>query len=152
MSHCHTVIGALRDRGHRITPQREIIIEAISHSVRHMTAEEIFGEVQKRTNSVNIATVYRTLEFLVEEGLASRTDLGGGREIYCGKQHGPHIHLVCSLCGAVTEADGRVIDSLQQQLYDRYGFTADLHHASIFGLCDICQAKAETEKRALQGE
>ena len=151
MSHCHTVIDALRDRGHRITPQREIIIEAISHGARHMTAEEIFEEVQKRTNSVNIATVYRTLDFLVEEGLASRTDLGGGRETYCSKQHGPHIHLVCSQCSRVTEADGQLIESLGQQLQGHYGFLADLHHASIFGVCARCQAKAEAENQTSQG-
>ncbi len=142
MTHCDTLIEELRERGCRITPQREIIIEAIAHGGRHMTAEEIFEEVQKRTRSVNIATIYRTLDFLVEEGLASRTDLGGGREIYCSRQHGPHIHLVCSHCGRVTEADGHLIESLGEQLRTRHDFSANLHHASIFGACAECRAKA----------
>ena len=145
MPHCHTIIGTLRDRGYRITPQREIIIQVIAHSGCHMTAEEIFKEVQKRTQAVNIATVYRTLDFLVEEGIASRTDLGSGRVIYCTKRHGPHIHLVCSHCGRVTEADGHLIDSLSEQLQTQYDFSADLHHASIFGVCVDCRARVEAE-------
>ncbi len=51
---------------------------------------------------MNIATVYRTLELLVEQGLASRIDLGEERVIYATYQHGPHIHLVCRQCGQVS--------------------------------------------------
>jgi Fur family ferric uptake transcriptional regulator len=56
----------LRARGYRVTPQREMIIETILQAKRHMTAEEIMTELRKRTQVINIATVYRTLELLVE--------------------------------------------------------------------------------------
>ena len=65
MAHGHTLLETLRRRGYRITPQREMIIEVISSSGRHMTAEEIFKDVQGRTRAMNIATVYRTLDLLV---------------------------------------------------------------------------------------
>ena len=65
-------IEKLRTRGFRITPQREMIIETLVRNNSHMAAEEIFGVLQKRTRALNIATIYRTLDLLVEEGLACR--------------------------------------------------------------------------------
>ena len=80
MSHCHTLLADLRQKGYRITPQREMIIQAIAHTSNHMTAEEIFAEVQTRTQALNLATVYRTLDMLVDEGLATHVDLGSARQ------------------------------------------------------------------------
>jgi Fur family ferric uptake transcriptional regulator len=90
---------------------------------------------------INLATVYRTLEMLVEKGLASRLDLGGGRVVYATRQHGPHVHLVCRGCHKVIDAEQSMLTSLAQDLLARYGFTADLQHISIVGLCAACQAK-----------
>jgi Fur family ferric uptake transcriptional regulator len=141
MSHCHTLIDALRLRGYRITPQREMIIEAIAHSEHHINAEEVFAQVRERTHAVNIATVYRTLELLVEQGLASRIDLGEGQVVYATYQHGPHIHLVCRQCGQVMDANQDLLTALNEQLKSRYQFAADLQHISMLGLCSDCQTK-----------
>jgi len=141
MSPCETFIDALRSHGYRITLQREMIIESIAHAGQHINAEEIFDQIQLRTHAVNIATVYRTLDLLVEQGLASRIDLGEGRVIYATNQHGPHIHLVCRKCGQVTDADQDLLSSLNCDLQSRYQFAADLQHISILGLCRDCQPK-----------
>ncbi len=141
MSPCQTFIDTLRSRGFRITPQREMVIEAIAHGGHHINAEEIYGQVHKRTRSVNIATVYRTLDLLVAEGLASCIDLGKGRVLYATYQHGPHIHLVCRQCGQVTDANQDLLSSLTQQLQKEYKFAADLQHISVLGLCKECQTK-----------
>lgn len=130
---------ALRARGYRMTPQREMIIETILQAKRHMTAEEIMTELRKRTQVINIATVYRTLELLVEEGLACQNDLGGGCVYYSTIQHGPHIHLVCRHCHQVIDADYPLIAPLELQLREVYGFAADLRHLSITGVCAACQ-------------
>ena len=89
MSPCSSFTESLRQRGYRITPQREMIIETIAHSEKHMSAEEVYAEVRKRTQATNIATIYRTLDMLWEEGLACRNDLGEGRIVYATLQHGP---------------------------------------------------------------
>jgi len=141
MSPCQTFIETLRSRGYRITPQREIIVEAIAHSGHHINAEEVFSHVQERTRSVNIATVYRTLDLLVEQGLASRIDLGEERVIYATYQHGPHIHLVCRQCGQVIDANQDMLSVLNRQLQAEYQFAADLQHISVVGLCSDCQVK-----------
>ena len=81
MPHCQTLLQTLRQSGYRITPQREMILEAFAHSVDHVTAELLFTSVSQRTRSINIATVYRTLDILVDEGLATRVDLRDGQVI-----------------------------------------------------------------------
>lgn len=141
MSPCQTFIDALRSQGFRITPQREMIIETIAHSGQHINAEEIYNHVHQRTRSVNIATVYRTLDLLVEQGLATRIDLGKGRVIYATFLHGPHIHLVCRQCGQVTDANQQMLAALNHQLQSEYRFAADLQHISIVGLCSDCQVE-----------
>jgi Fur family transcriptional regulator, ferric uptake regulator len=139
MSPCQTYIETLRSRGFRITPQREMIVEAIAHQGNHINAEEVFTRIQERTHAVNIATVYRTLDLLVEQGLASRINLGEGQVAYTTHQHGPHIHLVCRQCGQVIDADQNLLLALSAQLTDEYQFAADLQHISVVGLCNDCQ-------------
>jgi Fur family ferric uptake transcriptional regulator len=138
MSDTQTVIETLRERRFRITPQREMIIDALLGEDHHLTAEAVYAQVQTRTSAVNIATIYRTLDMLVEQGIASRTDLGG-QIIYAPAKHGPHIHLVCRHCSYVIDADAGVLTALNEQLQQDYGFTADLGHISLFGVCAGCQ-------------
>ena len=138
MPHCHTLIADLRQRGFRITPQREMIVEIIAHSNTHLTAEQIYAQVSQRTQAVNLATVYRTLELLVETGAVSRSDLGGGQVSYAARHHGTHIHLVCRCCGAVIDAPHDLLMLLQEQLQEKYQFAADLQHVSIQGVCAGC--------------
>jgi Fur family ferric uptake transcriptional regulator len=139
MSHCHTLLAYLRQRGYRITPQREMIIQAIAHTSNHMTAEEIYAEVHIRTQALNLATVYRTLDMLVDEALATRVDLGEGQIFYATVKHGPHIHLVCRGCGQIIDADPQLLTPIEDQLHMEHSFAADLNHISIFGLCSQCR-------------
>jgi Fur family ferric uptake transcriptional regulator len=142
MSHCHTLLDTLRQRGYRLTPQREMIVEALAHADGHVTAEEIYAQVSDRTRTVNIATVYRTLDLLVATGLTSRIDLWDGRVVYTTAQHGPHIHLVCRGCGEIFNADHKLVDTLDDQLCAEYNFQADLQHLSISGVCANCQSQS----------
>jgi Fur family ferric uptake transcriptional regulator len=139
MTHCQTIITDLRNKGYRITPQREIIIQTIAHASSHMTAEEIFTEVQTRTQALNLATIYRTLDMLVDEGLVSGINLGESKIVYATVNHGPHIHLVCRVCGHVTDADPQLLIPIEEQLQNEHQFKPDLNHISIFGLCSYCE-------------
>jgi Fur family ferric uptake transcriptional regulator len=139
MSLSKTIITRLRQRGYRITPQREMIVDIIAHSERHISAEKIFEELQAHTHATNIATVYRTLDMLWEEGFTRRSDLGKGWVVYAPFEHGPHVHLVCRHCNRVIEAGPQVLETLDEGLRANYDFAADLQHISIFGLCADCQ-------------
>ncbi len=144
MSDHHPFIETLRQREYRITPQREMIIEAVTASGgEHVTAEEIFEQVRDKSSAINIATVYRTLEILVEEGLISRADLGGGQMVYATSHHGAHIHLVCRYCWQVIDADYDLIAPFGEALHAHYGFSADLQHLAVFGVCATCMAALE---------
>ena len=143
MPHCHTLIDTLRRRGYRVTPQREMVIELISHSGQHMAAEDVLERIRQRTLAINLTTVYRTLDLLVEEGLASRADLGEGRVVYATHRHGPHVHLVCRHCGHVIDADVEPFEPLFEHLRAEYGFTCRPQHFAIYGLCARCEAESD---------
>ena len=134
-----TLFTTLRERGYRITPQRELIINAISPTSSHFTAEMVFKEVHRQAKAINLATIYRTLDLLVEEGLVSRSDFGQGQIIYATEEHGPHIHLVCRQCGQVTDAEAAHADSLRASLWKDHHFQLDRNHLTLFGVCSQCQ-------------
>ena len=142
----HTLLEELRQRGYRLTPQREMIVEAVAQAGQHVTAEQVFEQVQARVSAVNVATVYRTLDLLVELGLVSRADLGGGKITYAPPLHGPHCHLVCRRCGRVIEASYDLVAPLEKQFREQYGFSAELHHLAIFGLCADCQTQSHFQE------
>lgn len=141
MPYSEVIIAELRNRGYRITPQREMIIEALTHSPEHITAEAIAQQLEKHTQAINIATIYRTLELLWQEGLACRNDLSEGKIVFATFQHGPHIHLVCRKCDKVIDGDIGLLSELRQKLQQLYHFDPDLDHFSIFGVCSECQEK-----------
>jgi len=139
MTHCHTILEALKQRGYRITPQRELIIQVVAHSPSHITAEEVAEQLRVHTSAINIATIYRTLDLLWQEGFACRNDLSEGKIVYATFQHGPHIHLVCRKCNKVIDADIEILNSLGKDLERKYNFQSNLDHFSIFGVCSDCQ-------------
>ena len=139
MTHCHTILIELRKKGYRITPQRESIILAVAHSPKHLTAEDLAEELKGYSGNINIATIYRTLDLLWQEGFACRNDLSEGKSVYAAYQHGPHIHLVCRKCDRILDADIQILNSLGKDLTAQYHFQPDLEHFSVFGVCQNCQ-------------
>ncbi|MDY6907499.1 MAG: Fur family transcriptional regulator [Chloroflexota bacterium] len=129
----------MRERGHRLTPQRIMVLQAIEDSDDHISAEEIYAQAHARYPYINISTVYRTLELLKELGLVSETDLGGGRLRYHPVGKARHHHLVCQKCGKVQDVDFSVFQHLQRQLMASYGFDADFNHMAVFGICKDCR-------------
>src|SRR5947209_17329813 len=92
----------LRRRGFRMTPQREIILDAIGQGHGHTAFDEIFARVQARSPAMNRATLYRTLEFLRQQQLIFSAEIGG-QTVYEIARDEPHHHLVCVNCGATEE-------------------------------------------------
>ncbi|MGD8473696.1 MAG: Fur family transcriptional regulator [Anaerolineae bacterium] len=134
-------IKQLRERGFRLTPQREMILSVL-HDVEGLaTAEEIYTRVQGISTSVDISTVYRTLDLLQEFGLVSCVDAGDAQHRYeLLGVHGPHLHLVCEACGQVIGADPEVAQAFADRLQAEFGFEAALDHLTVPGLCKACGA------------
>ncbi|WP_018386427.1 Fur family transcriptional regulator [Wenjunlia vitaminophila] len=133
----------LRERGYRLTPQRQLVLEAVD-TLEHATPDSILTEVRKTASSVNISTVYRTLELLEELGLVSHAHLGHGAPTYHLADRHHHMHLVCRDCGSVIEADVSVAGPFVDLLKDRFGFETDMRHFALFGRCVRCP---ETDRR-----
>ncbi len=139
-----TLIEELQTRGIRVTPQRAIIFEAIEQLEGHITAEDIYEEVQKVNPYVSLATVYRTLELLQGLSLINQTNFGRSQTYFALKNHGPHHHLVCAECGRIEEFSDELLACIRADLETQYGFEAHTDHMSIFGLCQQCRGKTGT--------
>ena len=129
--------GVLRARGLRVTPQRRLVVDAVT-SLGHSTPEQICERVQQELPSVNLSTVYRTLELLEDLGVVSHTHLGHGAPTYHPASHADHLHLVCRRCGGVEEADLRHAGALARAVAGEHGFVTDLGHLSLHGVCGDC--------------
>ena len=137
-------IKHLRERGFRLTPQREMILSALHEVEGLVTVEEIYGRVQKISTSVDVSTVYRTLDLLQEFDLVACVDSGDDQRRYeLLGVHGPHLHLVCQACGQVIGADLEVAQAFGQRLQAEYGFVPALDHLSVPGLCASCVASSD---------
>ncbi|MDR8407215.1 transcriptional repressor [Nonomuraea sp. 3-1Str] len=128
----------LRAKGYRVTPQRQLVLEAVK-SLEHATPEEICVKVRETARGVNISTVYRTLELLEELGMVTHTHLGHGAPTYHLAAEADHVHLVCRGCGEVIEVRPELAEGLVRGLDEELGFAADVHHLTVFGRCRRCR-------------
>ena len=140
MEEVHTVTTMLRERGHRITPQREAILKEVFGTRGHITPQEVARRVQRRLPAVNDSTVYRTLAMLEEVGVVRHAHLERGAE-YHRADEVEHVHLTCSSCGAEDDLSLEEADSLKRVVQEHRGFLPDLTHFAISGLCATCQRR-----------
>ena len=136
--------GILSSARIRITGQRLAILKVLQKESRPVSVERI----RKELPSVNSSSVYRTVELLVEKGLASRINTGSAHasyELISGRKH--HHHVVCTGCGDLEDVDagqdcpaGKIE---RRVLSHSEKFTAvSSHSMEFFGLCRKCEARA----------
>src|SRR5580704_19356361 len=133
---------ALRSKGYRVTPQRQLVLEAVT-KLNHASPEDIFAEVHQKARGVNVSTIYRTLELLEQLGLVTHTHLGHGAPRYHLAAEAQHVHLVCSQCSRVTQVGPDAVGALVAALDDTQGFETDVGHLTVFGRCAQCRAAAD---------
>ncbi len=129
----------LHSQGYRLTPQRQLILEAVRRSGDHLTPEEVYRRVHRRNPAISRATIYRTLEFLCELRLIHAL-YWGGQMYYEITDDQPHHHLVCRACGAMEECEHDLLQNLFKMVEKRHRFTIDMDHMALFGLCRKCRA------------
>jgi Fur family ferric uptake transcriptional regulator len=139
----------LHERGFRVTPQRQTILDAICAAGGHTTLEEVWTRVHAGSPVLNRATVYRTLEFLRAMRLIVALELDGVT-YYEIAGEAPHHHLVCRTCGQVSELEHALIARLGAQVRRRAGFIVDTDHVALHGQCAACHRKAQRRKSAKQ--
>jgi Fur family ferric uptake transcriptional regulator len=132
-----TLAKVLRSRGLRMTPQRQLVLDAV-RELEHATPERIHSVVRRTAEAVNITTVYRTLELLEDLGLVTHTHLSHGAPTYHAAGGSEHIHLVCRGCGTVEEQDPALLRTVAATLVAQRGFRLDVAHVALFGSCASC--------------
>lgn len=130
----------LESRNLPLTRQRREIAQVILRSDRHLSAEDIMEELRRRKVSPGKATVYRTLDLLVQCDLIREHDFGEGFKRYEPRPgHPHHEHMICEECGRVVEFEEPDLDGLQAALAEEYGFEIRWHRLDLFGLCATCR-------------
>lgn len=132
------ILERLAAGGGRRTASRQAIVEALVAAGSHTTAEDIAARVQRRFPSVNLSTVYRTLDALEDAGVVDHVHLGHGRAIYHLSED-DHQHLVCERCESVEELPASKLRTFLSLLDREYGFEVDRRHFAIVGLCRDCR-------------
>ncbi|NCO66249.1 MAG: transcriptional repressor [Candidatus Aquicultor secundus] len=129
----------IESKGLLFTPERQCVAEEVFASHNHMDAEELLKHLKSKGSKASRATVYRTLDLLVESGLVKKIDLGEGRLVYehtAGHPH--HDHLVCLKCGSVQEFEEPLIEQLQEWACEKANFKPTGHSLNIYGYCRGC--------------
>jgi Fur family ferric uptake transcriptional regulator len=136
-----TLADKLRSRGLRLTAQRQLVLDAV-YRLGHATPDQVHAEVSQIAAGVNITTVYRTLELLEELGLVTHAHLSHGAPTYHGVGDDEHVHLVCRICGTISEVPPETLRGLADTLARQHGFEVDIGHVALFGVCEQCGAAA----------
>lgn len=144
MNQTGTLIQEIKARGVRITPQRAIILQSIEKMSGHVTAEEIYGAVQRVNEFISLATVYRTLELLREMGMVTEARMGSSTVHYALKEHANHHHAVCRNCKHSHELPDDLFGPIVERLRHDFAFEADVDHLVVMGLCKSCAALETT--------
>jgi Fur family ferric uptake transcriptional regulator len=129
--------ATLCEKGYRLTPQRELILNAVD-TLGHATPDEVLAEVRTHSDAVNVSTVYRTLEVLEGLGLVRHAHLSDRAPTYHSVSDHEHFHLVCRNCGRVVSVGPGMLASLTERLRDEQNFAVDVGHLTVFGACVEC--------------
>jgi Fur family ferric uptake transcriptional regulator len=130
----------LRDRGLRMTGEREALLRAALGRRRHFTLEELVEEAVGDDGRASRATVYRGLPILIEAGILQPvlvSDEPRRFELALGRRH--HDHLLCRRCGRVVEFRSEAIEDLQLKVAARHGFRLTSHVHELMGDCASCR-------------
>lgn len=139
-------IDYLRTRGMRVTSERLALLEEIYRQHGHIDAEQLLDGVREAGHSVSRATVYRTLELLVDCGLVQRQRLGRNRYLYEHVHPGQrHDHLTCRSCGRVVEFVSPAIQAMLNEICRAHGFSREERQLQILGLCEACAERSRPE-------
>lgn len=144
----------LKDKGLKVTIQRLLVLEVLaSHGDRHLTAEDIYGLVKEDYPEIGLATIYRTVQLLVEMQLVDRINLDDGciryeiSGLFDGEMKHHHHHLICKTCGKVIPFKYDLLDDLEDYINEKMGFHVLDHELKFYGHCSEClDKKSGTDK------
>lgn len=133
--------SALRTQGHKITKNRTIILEYLSHKDSPVPADEILSHIQIEHHTVNKTTIYRELFFLLEHNFIQEVEFGDGKkryEITLNRPH--HHHIICVNCKNVSDIPlEKELEAVEQNIEKTTDYKLTSHMLEFFGLCKNCK-------------
>ena len=139
------IAGILRKHGHKLTPQRHVVLKVMASSQDHLTPESIYKKSRLVAPEIGRVTVYRTLDLLSGLGLLCRVHGENGCRSYMIRrplEH--HHHLVCSNCGKVIDFTSCNLDEMEEKLSQESGFDIKGHLLEFYGICRSCTVNGVT--------
>jgi Fur family ferric uptake transcriptional regulator len=133
---------ALRSEGHRMTHQRDVLLDVIEHAGAHLDADGLYRLARERDRRISLSTVYRTLSLLKRHDLVDELHLSEEHHHYEAKGASRHFHLVCTNCGGVEEFSGGVVERLRDEVKRQCGFDVAGIQLDVTGTCARCLAAA----------
>lgn len=130
----------LRQHNLPVTQQRLAIATVVFASDRHLSVEEVASDVAAQGENAGTATIYRTLDLLVQSGLVVERDFGEGFRRFEPSRGVPHHeHLLCTVCGRVDEFRDERLERMTTIIAESHGYSRQRHRLVIYGVCAECQ-------------
>lgn len=139
----------LREKGLKVTSQRLMVLNILSaHGDEHLTVEEIYDLAKEESPEIGLATIYRTVQVLLELHVIEKVtfDDGFARYELNGEETGSghrHHHAICTQCGKVYSLETDLLDTLEKQVFESLGFEVTDHEVKLYGLYSACRRKAQ---------
>jgi len=132
--------SSLRPEGGKRSSKRDKIVQVFLRQEGHVSADDLFERIRREASGIGRATVYRTLQWMVEAGIARKVDFGEGRSRYePSYRHPRHFHLICTTCHSSSEFLSSDVESLMEEIAGARKFTATQAVVQIFGTCEACR-------------
>src|SRR6266550_3255380 len=133
-------ISGLRPAGSKRSTKREQILGAFLEQEGHLSADDLFSLVRTTHPGIGRATVYRTLQWMVNAGMARKVDFGEGRSRFePSYRHPRHFHLVCNVCHRSSEFLSSDVEGLVEEIAAARNFDAAQTVIQVFGTCEECR-------------
>ena len=121
-------------KGVKLTDQRKIIAKVMSQSKDHPDVDELYNRVSKIDSKISIATVYRTVKLLEEEGIVAKHDFKGKKARYEELSESHHDHLIDVKTGEIVEFVDEEIEILQKKVAEKLGYNLIDHKLELYGI------------------
>ena len=122
-----------KDKGLRMTEQRNIIADVVSHIDGHPDVNEIYLKANEKDRNISIATVYRTVKLFEEYGALEKHDFKDGRSRYEAIPDHHHDHLIDIESGEVLEFSNEQIEEIQESIAAKLGYKLVDHRLELYG-------------------
>jgi Fur family ferric uptake transcriptional regulator len=133
-------LSRLKPEGGKRSSKREQIVNVFLRQEGHLSADDLVDLIRREDHRISRATVYRTLQWMVEAGIARKVDFGEGRFRFEHSYRQPrHFHLICKSCNRSFEFLSSDIEGLIEEVATARGFSPSQSVVQIYGTCDECR-------------